>query len=492
MTDDNLDPARFGEAYLEFLRVVTANAPKRGPILRDRIQAHLETNSNTLPVFTETFDPHDHPNVQVALDAWVREGDNRETTPIGVSTQHKGHLDSLLSTAMGVDDSAGFGPLWEGAVDYVNFRLADDQVLSCIQFGVLLLRDGADRLAVSVLGPSGHQREKLQVEVVSLDPAIGQASIAELRALMSRLNVYRGHVISLSPGRMHMGPQTLVAFHHLPTIRREDVVLPEAVLERIERHTFVFSEHADRLLAAGRSLKRGMLLYGAPGIGKTLTLMYLIGRMPGRTVLLTTGLGVGLLQPVMQMARELAPAMVVLEDVDLIAEERGMAHSHSTGGLLFELLNELDGLQDDADVIFALTTNRPEILEPALAARPGRVDLAIELPLPDEASRRRLFDLYARGLTLREVDAGAFAGRTEGASPAYIKELIRRASVLAALEDVGEGHDLVVGDAHLEQAIEELAEGGRLAGRILGFHQGGEEDPVRSMETGFPPPSRRP
>lgn len=188
---------------------------------------------------------------------------------------------------------------------------------------------------------------------------------------MSRLNVYRGRVISLSPGRMHMGPQTLVAFHHLPTVRREDVVLPEAVLERIERHTFVFSEHADRLRAVGRSFKRGMLLYRAPGIGKTLTLMYLIGHMPGRTLLLTTGLGVGLLQPVMQMARDLAPAMVVLEDVDLIAEERGMQHSHSRGGLLFELLNELDGLQDDADVIFALTTNRPEILEPALVARPG-------------------------------------------------------------------------------------------------------------------------
>ena len=486
MTDDNLDPARFGEAYLDFMRVVAQNAPKRGPVLRDRIQAHLETDSTTLPVFTETFDPHDHPNVQVALDAWARASDDRDATAVGVSTQHKGHLDSLLSAAMGVDDSAGFGPLWEGAVDYVNFRLADDQVLSCIQFGVPLLRDGANRLAVSVLGPSGHQREKLHVEVVALDATIGQAFIAELRALMSRLNVYRGHVISLSPARMHMGPQTLVAFHHLPTVRREDVVLPEAVLERIERHTFVFSEHADRLRDAGRSLKRGMLLYGAPGIGKTLTLMYLIGRMPGWTVLLTTGLGVGLLQPVMQMARELAPAMVVLEDVDLIAEERVMQHSHSSGGLLFELLNELDGLQDDADVIFALTTNRPEILEPALAARPGRVDLAIELPLPDVAARSRLFALYARGLTLGDVDPDAFAERTEGASPAFIKELLRRATVLAALQPAVEGDELVVTDAHLEQAIDELAEGGRLAGRILGFHQSGEEDSVRSMVTGFP------
>lgn len=482
MVADDLTPAKFGEAYLSFLQAVAQNAPKRGPIFRDRIQAHLETESTTLPVFAETFDPHDHPNVQVALNAWERERDDREMQIVGVSGQAKEHVQGLLSIAMGGDES-GFRPFTEGAIDYANYRLANDEVLPCVQFGVLLLRDGADRLAVSVLGPAGQHgpREKVHLEAVALDPAIGQAFIAELRMLMSRLNVYRGHVISLSPGRMHMGPQTLVAFHALPDIEREHVVLPEVLLERIERHTFVFSQHADRLVAAGRSLKRGMLLYGSPGTGKTLTLMYLIGRMPGRTVLLTTGLGIGLLQPVMQMARELAPAMVVLEDVDLIAEERSMPHGG--GGMLFELLNELDGLQDDADVIFALTTNRPEILEPALAARPGRVDLAIELPLPDADARRSLFDLYARGLEIADVDVEAFAGGTEGASPAYIKELLRRAPVLAAVE----GEDLVVTQAHLHQAIEELADGGRLAGRILGFHQGDDGDPVRSVETGYPP-----
>lgn len=68
----------------------------------------------------------------------------------------------------------------------------------------------------------------------------------------------------------------------------------------------------------------------------------------------------------------------------------------------------------------------------------------------------------------------------------YYKELIRRAAVLAVLQDGADGRDLVVTGVHLEQAIDELAEGGRLAGRILGFHQSGEEDSVRSMVTGFP------
>jgi ATP-dependent 26S proteasome regulatory subunit len=298
------------------------------------------------------------------------------------------------------------------------------------------------------------------------------------------LNVYRGHVISLSPGEFGPGPQTFIAFHTLPQVERSQVILPEGILERIERHTILFAERAERLLAAGRSLKRGMLLYGAPGVGKTLTVMYLTRCMAGRTVILTTGLGLGLLRPATQLARLLVPSMVVLEGIDSIAEERTRPFGN-TGPLLFELLNEMDGLRDDADVIFVLTTNRPDILEPALAARPGRIDLAVELPLPDEAGRRRLLDLYAHGLTLRDVDLGALATRIEGASPAYIKELLRKAAVLSALE----ADDGVATGAHLEPALAELNEGGRLAQRLLGFRS---DETAPEVVPGMPPSSLMP
>lgn len=299
---------------------------------------------------------------------------------------------------------------------------------------------------------------------------------------MVRRNVYRGKVISLSPGQLGMGAQTLVAFHHLPHVERDDVILPAGLLDRIERQSVTFSDHADVLLATGRSLKRGMLLHGVPGTGKTLTMMYLIGRMPGRTVLLTAGLDVRLLQPVMQLARALAPSMVVLEDVDLIAEERGRPFGHN-GPLLFELLNELDGLQDDCDIIFALTTNRPDILEPALAARPGRIDLVVELPLPDEAGRIRLFDRYARGLALRDVDPADLVARTDGATPAYIKELLRKAALLAAVA----GHGGVVTGDDFDAALAELEEGGALARRLLGFRNSGD-----AAGPGGPPAIARP
>lgn len=126
----------------------------------------------------------------------------------------------------------------------------------------------------------------------------------------------------------------------------------------------------------------------------------------------------------------------------------------------------MDGLADDADVLFLLTTNRPDVLEPALAARPGRVDQTFELPLPDAACRRRLFELYGRGLTVRAADLDRFIARTERASAAFIRELMRKAALFAA----DEGPELVVEDRHLDQALHELVvHGGELTRSLLGF-----------------------
>jgi ATP-dependent 26S proteasome regulatory subunit len=155
----------------------------------------------------------------------------------------------------------------------------------------------------------------------------------------------------------------------------------------------------------------------------------------------------------------------------------------------------MDGLRDDQDVIFVLTTNRPDILEPALAARPGRIDLAIELPLPDAEGRRHLLELYSRGLDLAGVDLDGLVDRIEGATPAYVKELLRKAT-LRALE-AGAGETLRQED--IDGALDELAQGGRLAERMLGFRpeqsgpagpQGGPPPGMvtgsQSVATGFP------
>lgn len=191
--------------------------------------------------------------------------------------------------------------------------------------------------------------------------------------------------------------------------------------------------------------------------------MHLAGLMPERTVILLTGAALGSIEPACRLARALEPAMVVLEDVDLVALER----SHYEGNpLLFELLNEMDGLDEDADLIFALTTNRAEALEPALASRPGRIDLAVGLPLPDADARRRLLDLYSEGLQVAVTAWDPIVERLEGTSPAFIRELMRQ-STLAGVEGGKPAGQL--DEAEILATVEQLkSESGRLTAALLG------------------------
>jgi ATP-dependent 26S proteasome regulatory subunit len=166
----------------------------------------------------------------------------------------------------------------------------------------------------------------------------------------------------------------------------------------------------------------------------------------------------------MSLARPLQPAMVVIEDVDLIARNRddmGPCEESMLNGLL----NQMDGLKQDADILFILTTNRPEQLESALASRPGRVDQAIEVPPPDDIGRKKLVELYGRGLPLGNAVVEEAAQRTRGVSAAFIKELMRRIAQASIARDDG----TTVESGVIGQALDDmLFAGGRLNVKLLG------------------------
>ncbi len=233
-----------------------------------------------------------------------------------------------------------------------------------------------------VVGPTEHSHD-LRVEVAGLPVEDAQAVHAELDELRNRLNVYRGHLLDVAIAPM--GGLSL-SFAEVPLTARDDVILPEVVLTRVERHALGVSAHRDALLAAGQHLKRGLLLYGPPGTGKTHTTRYLIGQMTGYTRFVLTGRSLHAIGVVAELARDLEPAVIVLEDVDLVAEDRSFGPGSSS--VLFDLLDAMDGAAGDADLLFVLTTNRADLLEPALAARPGRVDVAVEIDLPDAPARQ--------------------------------------------------------------------------------------------------------
>lgn len=162
-----------------------------------------------------------------------------------------------------------------------------------------------------------------------------------------------------------------------------------------------------------------------------------MGRLSGSTVLVLTGVGLRNIDATAALARRLAPTLVVVEDVDLIAADRS-ATPHGNP-LLFSLLDAMDGVAADADVTFVLTTNRADVLEEALIQRPGRIDLAVEVPRPDADGRRALARLYS-GRAQVTADLTPLVEATAGATASAIKELMRRA-VLAALAGRADGSE---------------------------------------------------
>jgi hypothetical protein len=465
MADDPISPKDFGASFKGFMEQMARQGPSQEPFFRQRLREHFGADPSKLTIVTEKFTKADHPNLHLAIEAYTT-ATGRTFELLGVSSEMAGYTGvSFAQLVSGGRGGLMDGPTTtEGPVTFKNVALDGDRVLACTQLGVYLVCEGEARLALLVEGQREAFGSSLKVEVLAADKATADECLSALRNAMRKRNVYRGHVVSLSVDDRR---ELRVRFHRLPQIEREQIILPAGLLERVERQSVGFAKHAERLRAAGRHLKRGMLLHGAPGTGKTFTAMYLAGRMSDRTVLLVTGRGIGLLEPACAMARLLQPATIILEDVDLIAEERTQ-RDVGCSPLLFELLNQMDGLADDADILFVLTTNRPDLLEPALAARPGRIDQAIEVPVPDAECRSRLFELYGKGLKVSAA-LEPYVERTAGASAAFIRELLRKAALFAA----DDGGEIEVRDHHFDQALHEMVvEGGDLTKSLLGANTG--------------------
>ena len=448
MAAEDVDVERFAEQFGRFMEAMSARRQRRDSPLRGLVSGHLGVDPAGLPLLAERFATVEHPNLQLALDSLLAADPTQSVVGLPTELRHYGQF-----SLAGVLGGRFHGPADPSPIEYVNVAVDVDRFLPCAQLAVYLLRvDGVPVVAFLLLGDE-HSGGGLGVEVLAPERHQAEGFVRRLRALMLELNVYRGKLLGFSFGQYGGFGMT---FQRLPTVSRDDLILPAGDLEAIERHTLGVAEQAELLRASGRHLKRGLLLYGPPGTGKTLSVMYLCSRMPGRTTLLLSGPGAGALGQAVALARSLQPAMVVLEDVDLVAMERTMSE-RGANPLLFELLNEMDGLAEDADVIFVLTTNRVELLEPALAARPGRIDQAVEIGLPDEESRERLLRLYLRGVEHDVPSLDGLVGRTSGVSAAFVKELLRRATLVAAAE-VGPGSRLVLRTVHVERALDDLLE----------------------------------
>lgn len=430
------------------------------------IHEHLGTDRSSVDVVEETWPTYDHVNVQVGLDAWLG-APGREHTLVGVANFRHSLFD--LTDLMRSPVPGHYGGLSPGNVARLNLPVGpSNEVRACVVCAVYLVREG-DRRAVLLLrlGRSDMGESASRLEIAAEDPEFAARIAVEVRASALEHNIYRRQVVSF--GRDMFGErETVLSFHRRPSMTLDDVILPTETVDAITRQVVGVAHHREQLLAAGQHLKRGLLLYGPPGVGKTHTVRYLMSELTETTIVQLAGDTLHLIGAACSVARTLQPAMIVVEDVDLIAEDRDMYPGSSP--MLFQLLNEMDGLAEDADVVFLLTTNRADLLEPALAQRPGRVDQAVALEKPDREARRRLFALYRGALDVDESRLDSVLSRTDGVTASFLKELLRRAAVRAA-EASPEGGEasgsLSVSADQLDAALDELLDTRNAMTRVL-------------------------
>jgi ATPase family associated with various cellular activities (AAA) len=409
------------------------------PVLR----RHLGVDPRQLPVVTEDIPAHVFVDLDIALAAVMEGTVEHQLIGIGGGEQRRHQSFSEI-----IDHAGRYGNVSVAAVDYKSLATGPDTARQAVSFGLRIF--AYDEAPVIVLQRSAEPRfghMNARMEILTAVDGVAARLIDTVRALMLERSALRGQVLSLGDSAYERGVGG-VTFHRRPQLGPDDIILPSGVLDRIRRHVAGIAAHRDRLRAAGQHLKRGLLLYGPPGTGKTHTVRFLLSALPDVTAVLLAGPAIAYVAEAARMARALQPALVVLEDCDLVADSRDR-HS-GPQPLLFTVLETLDGLGDDADVAFLLTTNRIDVLEPALAQRPGRVDLAVEIPLPDDVARQRLMRLYARELPFSDDVLRRAADRAEGVTASFAKELVRRAVLIAAEA----GHDPADGD--FEQALDEM------------------------------------
>jgi hypothetical protein len=417
-------------------------------------------------------------DVQLALDEFFAKDSHARL--FGLHSPNMGHALSIAQLLQRSPFPVDVGPLQHDEID-----VGEAMPARCIR-QALWISSSQGGLPFAVLVGQGIQiGMPLGVHVEIAIPSGGrglefsQTFFRELETNIAAGRTYRGKVISLEISHDFTGRTGAVKVHRLHKVKPEEIILPEKTFTLLKNNVTRFIEVRGGIKGMGLSAKKGLLFYGAPGTGKTHTIHYLAGELPTHTMLLITAEQVVLLEHYFRLARFLQPSIVVVEDVDLIARERSHLQNPGQEVLLNKLLNEMDGLREDADVIFILTTNRPDQLEPALASRPGRIDQAIEFPLPDEAGRAKLARLYGRSLELNEAVVEAIVSKTKGASAAFIKELMRR-SAQVLLQN---GKNGPLTEDAVNGALEEMVIlGGSLNLKLLGA---GDAGAIPNHGTGF-------
>ncbi|HIG03603.1 MAG TPA: ATP-binding protein [Candidatus Poseidoniales archaeon] len=236
----------------------------------------------------------------------------------------------------------------------------------------------------------------------------------------------------------------------------DDIVLDEKITNSLQLNVFGFLKNMESLKTLGLSTSRGVLLAGPPGTGKTSFCRAVLNNKDESTAFYVTSddvSTVGTITEIYKHARSFAPSIVIIEDIDTLG---GLDRRIGSNPLLGELLNALDGAEDNTGVITVATSNHVNHLDEALRNRPGRFDAIIEVGLPDKDALSALMLNVATSHNIKiNFNVGKVAAKLNGLTGAWVKELLTH-SALIALDEGAAIDKLVISEKIISVALEDV------------------------------------
>lgn len=248
----------------------------------------------------------------------------------------------------------------------------------------------------------------------------------------------------------------------------DDLILADDIKSEIQMNLKNLIEFREIYKKNGLQVKRGLILAGEPGTGKTVLAKILCNTVDWTFIWVTSK---NLESPkrvaqIVALARDLSPAIIFLEDIDLFG---GSRESNNNPMMLGELLNQLDGVEENTDIIVIGSTNNKEVLEKALVSRPGRFDKVIDFPLPAKNERMRMIKTFSNGLLGDDIpyleEVAREASKKTGAQ---IRELVNMAIIYAIEEkSYDKDHKLIITHDHFKKSM--VAVKGKNFKQVTGF-----------------------
>lgn len=256
-------------------------------------------------------------------------------------------------------------------------------------------------------------RAKVGVVVEFENQGMAVDLLKELKDKIKYNNIYKNKTISLTKGE----PPTFVRDL---SYTKEDIILPDAEWVEIEDNIMNFFNSINLYKEKGLPTKRGVLLEGKPGTGKTLLVKILCSIMNDCTrIIIAPDIywDSDDIYSFYKMAKDLSPTLVIWEDIDIIA-------GPDRNAMVGSILQVLDGAIDTEGVITIASTNRSEVIDEALSKRPARFDRRLEFPIPNNNARLKMLEKFSSGLDLNDGILSQVSNQSEGLTGAALRELV--------------------------------------------------------------------